>query len=133
MKPPRPRAPHASAPPGITDAEWIVMRVFWEKQQATANEVVAALDRRTDWKPKTIHTLIRRLAQKGALAYQKRGKEYLFRPLVKAEQCAHAVSRSFLDRIFGGRVAPFLACLLEQERLSPQEIAELRKLLEEKS
>src|SRR5689334_2308484 len=126
------RAKIPPPPPNISDAEWVVMRVIWEEKTATANQVVAALERKMAWKPKTIHTLLRRLVQKGALAYDKVGREFHFRPLVDAQQYTHFVSRSFLDRFFGGRLAPFLACFLEREELSERELEELRRILEQK-
>jgi BlaI family penicillinase repressor len=119
--------------PAITDAELVVMKVVWRKSPVTANEVVAALGSRTDWKPKTIQTLLSRLVQKGALAYEKRGREYLFRPLIGARDFGHAASRLFLRRVFDGEIAPFLACFLEREKLTPDEIRELHRLLESKS
>lgn len=108
------------------------MKVVWAKSPVTANQVVDALKNETDWKPKTIQTLLSRLALKGALAFERKGREYLFRPLIKADDFAHAASRSFLHRIFDGEVAPFLACFLEREKLTPEEIKELRRILEEK-
>src|SRR4051812_45788209 len=108
-QPPRNQASPAS-PPAISDAEWVVMKVLWQASTATANQVVAALEQTMKWKPKTIHTLLRRLVQKQALAYDKIGREFHFRPLVDAAQYTHFVSRSFLDRFFGGQLAPFLSC-----------------------
>jgi BlaI family penicillinase repressor len=120
----------ASVPlPSITDAEWNVMRIVWERGTATANEVVQALEGAMHWKPKTIHTLLRRLTDKGALDYDKNGREFVFRPLVSERDCQLAESRSFLDRVFGGGVAPMVAAFVEQERLTPEEIAELKRIL----
>jgi BlaI family penicillinase repressor len=84
------------------------------------------------WKPKTVHTLLNRLVRKGALAFEKQGREYLFRPLVDAQDYAHAASRSFLGRFFDGEIAPFLSCFLEREKLTRKEIEELKRILEEK-
>ena len=106
------------------------MKVVWEKPPLTANQVVDALEGRSEWKPKTIHTLLRRLVQKGALAFEKKGREHLFRPLVGAEECEHAATRSFLDRFFGGQLAPFLARLVEKERLRPAEVDRLKRILD---
>jgi BlaI family penicillinase repressor len=108
------------------------MQIVWDLGKATANQVVEALGTKMAWKPKTIHTLLRRLVQKNALAYEKKGREYEFRPLVDAVDCIRVASRSFLDRFFGGRVAPFLACFLESEALSRAELEELRRILEKK-
>lgn len=118
--------------PQISDAEWVVMKVVWQKGTATANQVVEVLEDQIHWKPKTIQTLLARLVQKKALDYDKTGREYLFRPLVEAQECMHAVSRSFLRRFFDGEVAPFLACFLEKEKLSSEEIEELKRILDAK-
>src|SRR5687767_10219621 len=114
----------AAVLPSISDAEWTVMRIIWERGTATANEVVQALEGSMHWKPKTIHTLLRRLTDKGALDYEKNGREFVFRPLVMERDCQLAESRTFLERVFGGGVAPLVAAFVEQERLTPEEIAE---------
>ena len=122
-------APH---PPSISDAELVVMKVVWEKSSVTANQVVEALGNHKEWKPKTIQTLLSRLVQKGALEFERKGREYEFRPLIKSGDFIHAASRSFLHRIFDGEIAPFLACFLEREKLTPDEIKELRRILDQK-
>lgn len=105
------------------------MRAVWERGTATANDVVQALEGTMHWKPKTIHTLLRRLTDKGALDYEKNGREFIFRPLVTERDCQLAESRSFLDRVFGGAVAPMVAAFVEQEKLTPEEITELKRIL----
>jgi BlaI family penicillinase repressor len=119
--------------PSISDAELVVMKIVWRNSPATANEVVAALESKTDWKPKTIHTLLARLVQKGALSFMKRGREHLFSPLIDARDFGHEASRSFLRRMFDGEIAPFLACFLEREKLSSEELCELRRILDSKT
>jgi len=126
------RKPPKTKLPPISDAELVVMKVVWRNSPVTANQVVAALEHRTDWKPKTIQTLLARLARKKALAFEKQGREYLFRPLIDARDFGHAASRSFLRRVFDGEIAPFLACFLEREKLTPEEIRELRRILDGK-
>ena len=121
-----------TALPQISDAEWVVMKVIWNQGPLTTSLVVEALDKRTDWKPKTIHTLLRRLVQKGALDFEKKGREYLFRSLVDARHCRHEASSSLLHRLFDGEVAPFLANFLEHEKLSRAEIEELKRILDAK-
>lgn len=120
--------------PSITEAEWVVMRVLWEGTGMTANAVVAALAGQREWKPKTVHTLLRRLTDKGALAYKKEGREFVFTPQVAASDCQIAEGRSFLDRVFGGPgLAPMLAAFVGQEALTTTEIEELRRILDEAS
>lgn len=116
----------------ISDAEWIVMKAVWSLRSATAKEVVEKL-KDTHWNPKTIHTFLARLVQKGALASQKPGREYIFTPLVTEQECRLWASRSFLARVFDGKIAPFLSCFLERQKLTRKEIEELKRILEEKS
>jgi BlaI family penicillinase repressor len=118
--------------PQISDAEWVVMKIVWDHAPVTTNEVVEALEDQAHWKPKTIHTLLSRLVKKGALAFEKKGREYLFQPKVSAEECEREAARSFLDRFFGGEVAPFLARFVESEKLRPAEIDKLKKILDGK-
>src|SRR4051812_49937857 len=104
--------------PAISEAEWTVMKVLWERSPLTAREVVEALAVETTWKPKTIHTLLARLVKKGALSTTRPAREYLFKPTVAEAECQHEESRSFLERVFDGEVAPFLACFVRDKKLS---------------
>lgn len=118
--------------PRISEAEWQVMRVLWARSPLSANDVIEALADTTDWKPKTIKTLLNRLVSKKALGFKKSGRAYLYHPLVDELQCVRAESRSFLNRVYGGALAPMLAAFIREEELTPQEIEELRRILERK-
>ena len=127
----RPIRKEAAPLPSISDAEWVVMAEFWRMREATAREVVSALEGRQQWKPRTVQSLINRLVGKGALSYEQRGREYVYRPAVEESRCVHEASRTFVDRVFSGKLAPLLACFLEREKVSKKELEEIRKLLEE--
>jgi BlaI family penicillinase repressor len=117
--------------PRISETEWEIMQVLWAQGSATSQEIVDALIARdATWHPKTAKTLINRLVKKRALGYRKEGRAYIYRPLVKEEDCVTAESKSFLDRVFGGSLQPMLAHFVEHRKLSRREIGELRKLLE---
>lgn len=119
------------AQPRISDAEWTVMRVFWEEGVRTVAEAVKVLDGRLHWKPRTVQTLVRRLAEKGALAVETVGREYRYSPAVSQADCQHEESRSFLRKVFDGRLAPFVASLMEREQLRGEDLEALRKMLRE--
>ncbi|MGB8167857.1 MAG: BlaI/MecI/CopY family transcriptional regulator [Chthoniobacteraceae bacterium] len=116
--------------PAISDAEWVVMQEFWQRGDSTAADIIFALEGRMHWKPRTVQSLINRLAGKGALGFTKIGREHLYRPLVAEADCVMEASRKFVDRIFGGRLAPLLACFVESGEVSTQDIAKLREILE---
>lgn len=119
--------------PKISDAEWEVMKICWLKSApCTANEIVKALERSTDWKPNTIKTLIGRSVKKGVLAFKEEGRSYIYNPLVAEEECIKAESKSFLTRVFGGALKPMLVTFFQEEKLSQDDIEELKQLLEER-
>lgn len=119
--------------PNISDAEWEVMKICWLKSvPCTANEIVKALEESTDWKPNTIKTLIGRLVKKGALGFKEEGRVYIYYPLVTEQECIQAESKSFLTRVFGGALKPMLVNFLKGEKLSQDDIEELKRLLEDR-
>jgi len=113
----------------ISEAESRVMEVLWQKAPQTSEDIVAAL-LPTGWHEKTIRTLLNRLLGKGAITAQKDGRRYLYSPQLRREVWQQQESRSLLDRVFGGRVAPLLAHFSRHEELSAKDVAELRKLLD---
>lgn len=120
--------------PNISDAEWEVMKVFWSRSSfSTANEIVDELSKFASWKPNTIKTLISRLVKKKALGYKEDGKTHLYFPLVQEQECIKAESKSFLKRVYGGALKPLLVNFLNEEKLTQEEIEELKHLLEERT
>ena len=126
--PPEENHPPAASP-RISDAEWTVMKVLWERGSSTLGEVVKELEGRLHWKPRTVQSLIRRLTEKGALSVDAIGREFRYTPAVAQTHCQHEESRSFLDRVFNGRLPPFVAGLMEREEVSPDDLAALREIL----
>jgi BlaI family penicillinase repressor len=125
------RRPETSPAPKISDAEWTVMKVLWERGTSTLAEVVKELEGRLAWKPRTVQSLIRRLTDKGALAVEAVGREFRYSPAVAQDQCQHEESVSFLDRVFNGRLTPFVAGMMEREEVSKDDLAALRQMLAE--
>nr|WP_285852527.1 penicillinase repressor BlaI [Paenibacillus lactis] len=119
--------------PKISEAEWEVMNVLWERSPLTASEVIQALQEKTDWKPKTIRTLLDRLVKKEVVGVNQQQKVYTFTPLYSQSECQRAEAKSFLNRIYGGTMKSMLVHFFEEESLTEEEIKELRNMLNEKS
>lgn len=118
--------------PPITDAEWEVMTVLWERSPATALEVVEAVREKMDWHPKTVKTLLSRLVRKGVLRYRTEGNRYVYSPAIGRRRYVKDESKSFLERVFGGEATPALMHFVRTADLSKDDIDELRRLLDEK-
>lgn len=114
----------------ITDAESRVMEALWTRAPQSSEAIVAALAEPTGWHEKTIKTLLNRLLGKGAISAQKDGRRYLYTPELGREDWRRQESRSLLDRVFDGKVAPLLVHFSQHEEISSRDIAELRKLID---
>lgn len=115
--------------PQISEAEFEVMKIVWKYAPINTNEVTERLTRTTDWQPKTIQTLLKRLVNKGALTYEKEGRIFVYTPLVHEKEYVHQKSRAFLDRYYAGNIASMLSAYLEDDTLTQNEIESLRQLL----
>lgn len=118
--------------PKISEAEWEVMNVLWKKAPLTANDVIHSLQKQTNWKPKTIRTLLDRLAKKNVIGVNKDQKVYTFYPLFSQNDCQRAEAKSFIERIYGGTFKSMLVQFIQEDSLSEEEIQELRSILEHK-
>jgi BlaI family penicillinase repressor len=119
--------------PQISDAEWEVMKVLWDRTQASAQDVVDALAASRNWSPQTVKTLLKRLTEKGAATYEAEGRRFIYRPAVSREAAEKSESRSFLARVFDGAVTPALMHLLKLGRLTRDDIEQLKRTLDEKA
>lgn len=116
----------------ITDSEWDVMEPIWALGACTAADVIKQLRATHDWNHSTIRTLLARLVEKGALAYDVDGSRYIYRAAVSRERCVRQEGRSFLEKAFGGDVAALVAHFVEEASLEKDQIEQLRQLLAKK-
>jgi BlaI family penicillinase repressor len=117
--------------PKIGEGEWYVMKALWESAPLTAREIVERVARETDWSESTIHTMIRRLHAKGAIAGSKRDV-MVYTPLIPKQEAEKQETASFLKRVYEGSVEMLVRGFIKNGDLTKEEIEELKKLLEEK-
>jgi len=118
--------------PSISEAEYQVMKIIWQKSPISTNEVVEKLEKMTAWKPKTIQTLLSRLVKKGALEYVKQGRVFVYTPLIQEREILENENTSFIERFYDGMANSMVVNLLEQDKLSEEDMNELKQLLDEK-
>lgn len=115
----------------VSDSELEVLRELWETPALTARQLTDRLLARTDWSEPTIKTLLLRLLRKNAVSRKRTGKVFLYRALVDKEQYRCMAGRTLLDRFFNGIAGDFFTCLVKNQSITPEEIDELKKILEE--
>ncbi len=119
--------------PQISEAELKVMKIVWEHAPISTNDITERLTVSTSWSPKTIQTLIKRLVTKKVLSYEKQGRVFVYTPLVSEKDYVSQESRSFLQRFYDGHISSMLSAYIQEEKLSKDDLDELRSLLAERS
>lgn len=96
----------------------------------SAEQVIDAVAAKRDWTGATVKSLLNRLPKEKAVAAKKDGRRYLYRPRIQRAAYVAAGSRDLLDRLYGGKLAPFIAHFAERGNLTAREIAGLKRLVE---
>ena len=115
----------------ISDAESVVMEALWRRAPLAAEEISAEVAGPQGWTEATVKTLINRLLKKGAVSAERDGRRYLYRPRLARAAYVGAESQGLLDRLFDGRLAPLVSHLSQSRSLTAEDIAELKRLIEE--
>lgn len=114
----------------ISDAEAKVMEALWAQSPQSAEDLFSRISGEQDWQLSTLKTLLNRLLNKGVIAADKDGRRFLYRPLLDREHYLAEQSQSFLDRLFAGRLAPLVAQFSARGKLSANDVAELKALID---
>ena len=115
----------------ISAAESQVMDALWRKSPLSPEELIAQTAKANGWGAGTVRTLITRLLRKGALAGARQDGGYFYRPLISRTDYVQSESQMLLDRLFGGQVAPLVAHLVSEQKLTAADIRKLKKLIAE--
>lgn len=115
----------------ISDAEKFILDVLWQESPLTAKQIIQRLDDKQDWQDKTVKTLINRLLKKEALGFEKEGREYRYFPQIEEQHYVESQTNSFVKRMFKGSVSSLVAAFAKKEKLTSEEINELKKVLKE--
>ena len=115
----------------ISDAEHAVMEALWDESPLSAVDVCERVCKERDWSMPTVKTLLGRLVAKGVVETQPDGRRFLYTPLVARADYVGSESRRLVERLFGGRAAPLIAHLAENEALTDEDLAEIEELLKE--
>ena len=109
-----------------------IMQLLWKMKRATARELTEELMQSEPIAHSTVQTLLRQLEAKGSVAHEQDGRTFYFFPLVQEEKVKKSAARELLQNVFAGNVGGLVAYLLENEKISASELAEIRKLIDQK-
>jgi BlaI family penicillinase repressor len=116
----------------FSEFELDVLKHFWSDRELSAPELYERIGGERGVTYSTVKTIIDRLEQKGAIErIANRGRTIVYAPAVKRERVRKPLVKAFLRRLFGNDLRPLFAQLLQDEKLSGEELEYLRKLVAE--
>ena len=115
----------------ITAAESQIMDALWRRGPLSTDEVIAEVGVAQGWAEGTVRTLINRLLRKKAIAGEREGSRYQYRPLVDRDAYVLTESQGLLDRLFDGEVTPMIAHFARHRALTPEDVQKLKQLIVE--
>lgn len=110
---------------GVIEARYADM--IWEHEPVTSSELVKLTAVEFHWKRTTAHNVLRRLCDKGLF----RNEKGTVTSLVSRQEFYALQSRKFVDDTFDGSLPAFIAAFTRSSPLSPEEAAEIRKMIEQ--
>lgn len=115
----------------LSPANLEIMKVVWEKGNVTINDVTEAVNakRKKPVRRTTVQVQMNRLEDYGWLKHREEGRTYIYSAAAEKQKTRIEILEDIKNRVFGGSRAELVKCLIEDENVTPEEIKELRALL----
>lgn len=114
----------------LTELQIAIMRVLWERGQATVAEICEALRAERALALTTVATLLSRLEKRGVVTHETRTRQFIYRPLVTEAEVCHSMVQELTERLFDGDVAQLMTHLLSGREISPGDLERIKTMLE---
>ena len=116
----------------ISESELEIMKVLWEIEKGSSAEIIEQLKDKSDWKPKTIQTLITRLVSKGFVDVDKTNRKlFIYKPVISESEYKNYASESFLKKLYHGSISNMVLSFVKENKLTKDEIEELRDIFKD--
>ena len=119
--------------PDPTERELEILKVIWERGEATVREVYEALRDQIPIVQNTVQAFLRTMEEKGLVEHRTQGRTFIYRACLPRDDASRSLLSRVLDRVFDGAIDQLVASALSLRSPDPEEITRLRQLLEEKS
>lgn len=116
----------------LTEAEWDIIQVVWERQPCAAPTVQEELAGRKKWTYSTVKTLMDRMVTKGLLTTERIRNLMLYRSAISRQDAQRGELMRAVTRAFGGAFTPMMQFMLDSDALSRRELDDLESLIRKK-
>jgi predicted transcriptional regulator len=122
----------AKRPPTIPDSELDVLKVLWDRGQATVREALETLRAAgRQWSYATVATLLDRLESKGLVTSDRSELAFVYRPAITAQEVRQKRLNNLVEKLYQGEPGLLVLHLLKAHPLDPRQAKEVRAVLEE--
>jgi BlaI family transcriptional regulator, penicillinase repressor len=111
----------------LFDAELRLMEIVWQHEPVSAKEISLIAAREIGWNKNTTYTVLKKLVEKAAV--QRSEPNFLCTARITREQVGTAETKRLIDKLYDGSAKAFLASFLQKEKLSAEELAELKNII----
>ena len=116
----------------LGDLQFAIMKILWEKGQGTVNNVHQSLLSERGLAPTTIATMLKKMEEKGVVAHDVEGRQFIYRPIVQEEDVTRTMVGELVDRLYGGNALAMVSHLLTERDFDEKELAQLKDMIKRK-
>ena len=113
----------------LFDAEYRFLSVIWENEPVNSTELSRICLDRLGWKKSTTFNMIRKLSERGFI----QNVNATVTSIVKKEQVAKYETETVIEKNFGGSLPAFIAAFLDGRKITAEEAAQVKKMIDEAS
>lgn len=113
----------------LTTAEIRFMEILWEKKEASVAEITSELASRNPLAYTTVLTMLRIMEQKGYVSHTKKGRAFVYRPLIDRQRARRSAIRHIIGSLFDNSPELLMLNILEHEKVSAEEIKRLKEAI----
>jgi BlaI family penicillinase repressor len=117
----------------LTELQTAIMRVLWERGQATVAEIQEALREERGLALTTVATLLSRLERRGVVSHETRQRQFVYQACVTEAEIRHSMIHELTERLFDGDVAAMMSHLLTGRDISPGDLERIKAMLEQQA
>jgi BlaI family transcriptional regulator, penicillinase repressor len=114
----------------LTELQLAIMRVIWDKGEATVQDIWEALHSDRGLAQTTVATMLSRLERRGVVTRRAEARQYRYRAAVTEQEVQHSMVGELTERLFDGDITALMQHLLAGEDISPGDLAKIRDMID---
>ena len=116
----------------LTEGEWAIIRAVWDNEPCAAPTIQEVLEKQKKWTYSTVKTMMDRMVFKGLLRTERIRNLILYRSAITVKQAQKSEIMRTVKRAFNGALTPMMQFMLDNNRLSQEQLAELETMIQSK-